>query len=85
MSLEEKENRPDLRQAYSSPFNPKALIFCEPVGRSPGFPFADAFPFMIKKQWLAISASRDVTHMIGLQLRGQLPFLTGFPFNHLKV
>ncbi len=27
MSLEEKENRPDLRQAYSSPFNPKALIY----------------------------------------------------------
>jgi len=28
MSLEEKENRPDLPM-YSSPFNPKALIFIE--------------------------------------------------------
>lgn len=31
MSLEEKENRSDTCLTYSSPFNPKALIFCEPV------------------------------------------------------
>jgi len=31
MSLEEKENRSGQCPTYSSPFNPKALIFCEPL------------------------------------------------------
>ena len=88
MSLEEKANKLSTCPNYSSPFNPKALIFCEPVGRSPGFPFANAFPpgpiAMETGSGLRVQQTFETKFKCGLQLRGQLPFLTGFPFNRLK-
>lgn len=59
-------------------FHPKALIL-QMYGRSPGFPFANAFPIVLSKQWLVIVSNASFRH-VRITVAGTAPVFHGIPF-----